>query len=344
MKWWRRFFGGRGAEAPRPKVAPPRDWASASRGLRPRVTNRGPLALGQLQARALGTRSTPGAYVPLTEHLALSLVVDTPEGPAPAGWERCEAWGVTREQALSVAVENLARVSQEPLRFRGVLFASAWQDGLDASRLTLIERLAGLPVKGELVALVPHPNHLFLTGSEDKAGLAQLLWEAEQLSADPDFMGFYPVVLKEKGWRTFRLPEKHPLAGRYQLLEVWQLVRLYEEQQQWLRAALSHEEVRPYVATYAAYRSPEQAFSRACWAKGIPTLLPRADAIILVENDETGEPRIEVPWEVLQRHAGHLLVRDENLYPERYQALHFPSDILLEALRRELDSRPGGGA
>ena len=123
---------------------------------------------------------------------------------------------------------------------------------------------------------------------------------------------------------------------------MWHLTRLYEEQQALLREVWSREEVRPFVATYAAYRSPEHAFSRACWAKGIPTLLPRADAILLVENDETGEPRIEVPWEVLQRHAGHLLLQDETLYPERYEALHFPSDLLLDAIRRELATRPEG--
>ena len=90
------------------------DWATARQNLLPQVTNRGPLALAQLHARAWDAASSPATYVPLTDHLALSLVVKSPQGSASVGWEPCDACGVSRAEALSVAVENLARLSQDP--------------------------------------------------------------------------------------------------------------------------------------------------------------------------------------------------------------------------------------
>ena len=316
--------------------APPMDWPSVQHNLRPQVTNRSRFALGALQAKAQGLPFPLGELLPLTEDLVLSLVVDLPQLMATAPWAQCEAWGVTREQALSVAVENLARVSREDFQRQGALFVSPWHDNYDAARLTLIEKLARLSVKGELVALVPHRDHLLLTGSEDEAGLAQLLEAVEKHGRATRFMGFYPVVLREGKWRAFHLPEQHPLAERFRYLEVGQRMQLYEEQKQLLGEVYDKEEVDLFIATFTGFRAQGHILSRTVWTKGVSTLLPRADRVVLMEEASVTARPLDVPWEVLWRHAGPLLVRDESLYPERYLAREFPSDEVLAALRREI--------
>jgi hypothetical protein len=304
--------------------------------MRPQVSNRSRFELGALQAKARGGVFPSAPYIPLTEHLVLSLVVDLPSTMATLPWEKCELWGVSRQQALSVAVENLARMSRERFVRQGALFVSPWQDNYDAARLTLIETLAELPVKGRPVALAPHRDHLFLTGSEDEAGLAQLADQAERLSAEPRFMGFYPVILEEAGWRTFHLAEGHPLSSRYRLLEMQQWVRLYGEQKELLEAVLEKEERDLFVATFKAIHADGRIFSYAVWTKGVHTLLPRTDRVVLLNPEETEVQPLDVPWEVLQRYAGDAFVLEAGLYPERYAVKGFPSDEALAALRQEV--------
>ncbi|HSP78916.1 MAG TPA: hypothetical protein VLQ93_10320, partial [Myxococcaceae bacterium] len=318
----------------------PTTWPEAAPVIRARVSDRGTFELGALRARARNIPFPSQPYIPLAEHLALALVIDLPDTIASVSWEECERWKVSRAQALEVAVENLARVSREDFERQGALFVSPWGDNYDAARLVLIEKLAELPVKGRLVALLPHRDHLLLTGSEDAEGLAQLADRCEELASGPRYMGFFPVVLEDGTWRPFRPVEGHPASERYRWLALQERARLYRLQKELLIELHQRTGEQVSVADFEVLRVGGLMLSHCTWSRTAPTLLPRADVVLLGEPDASGEEPLEVPWEVLQQHAGHLLVPEEELYPERYRVTAFPSPELLEVLR---SSQPRSG-
>ena len=81
-----------------------------------------------------------------------------------------ERWEITWETAFAQGLANLRAGSNEVhvFEYDGVL---AWQvdDSIDAGRILLTDALAGLPVRGELVALVPDRDVLLPASSEDLA-------------------------------------------------------------------------------------------------------------------------------------------------------------------------------
>lgn len=76
-------------------------------------------------------------------------------------------WGIGRDELYAQAIDNLRL--RGPERFTTTahgLHVSAWQDDYDNARILLPELLRRLPVTGELLAMAPSRNDLFLTGSE----------------------------------------------------------------------------------------------------------------------------------------------------------------------------------
>jgi hypothetical protein len=313
----------------------PETWSEAAPLVRARVTDRGGFEQVALRARLSGMDFPSTPYIPLAEHLALALVIDLPDAIISVSWDECARWKVSRSQALEVAVENLARLSREDFERQGALFVSPWRDNYDASRLVLIESIAELPVKGRTVALLPHRDHLLITGSEDVEGLTRLADEGEALASAPRFLGFFPVVLEEGTWRVFRLDEAHPLYARYRTIEVQQQVRLHAEQKELLDALYERTGEDVHVATFQGIHSEGRTFSYATWTKEVHTLLPRTDVVVLVDLDAPEAEPLKVQWDALERHAGHLLVPEGTLYPARYRVKDFPSEEVLAMLRGE---------
>jgi hypothetical protein len=65
--------------------------------------------------------------------------------------------------------------------------------------------------------------------------------------------------------------------------------------------------------------------SMSAWTKGVPTLLPKSDRIVLVEPVEGGEPTVKtVLWSEFESELGDLLTTETG-YPPRYRTLGFPS-------------------
>jgi hypothetical protein len=69
-------------------------------------------------------------------------------------------------------------LSIEPRSIR--LYTLISGDSYGASRVTLVERIQAFEVNGKLVAMVPSRDTLFVTGSNNEAGLASVAALAEK--------------------------------------------------------------------------------------------------------------------------------------------------------------------
>jgi hypothetical protein len=149
------------------------------------------MAVAELPASPSATGPDTFERRAFTEHLALDLVCDHPQAIQTVTAKALARWGTTFDAALAVAKENLWRLSNE--RWEEVapgVHLSPWRDTHDASRLFLHDLIWQLPVKGEHVAMAPNRVMLFVTGSEDEAGLLALAALAEEaLEVDRSISG-----------------------------------------------------------------------------------------------------------------------------------------------------------
>jgi hypothetical protein len=121
-------------------------------------------------------------YQPLNEHLTVEIVYDRAESMSTIPPETFEEWGMSIEEALRTARANLRdRTPGTLVPLQPGVFASPWHDNYDSSRLLLTELISRLDVRGDPVALLPHRDHLLVTGSDDEAGLARVAEIAEDL-------------------------------------------------------------------------------------------------------------------------------------------------------------------
>ena len=79
--------------------------------LLPVVRARGYYEVTALRLKAPGMNDTGCPYRPVAEHLAVGLGYDLPESIVQIRQDNLTTWGVTFEEALAVACENLRGVS-----------------------------------------------------------------------------------------------------------------------------------------------------------------------------------------------------------------------------------------
>ena len=154
---------------------PPESVDEARPNLLPRVRELEWYEVMKLQfADANDGRGPAVVYEALNEELALEIVYDLPTAVMSVAPERLEAWGLSLEEAIRTARANLReRTSGTFEQLEPGVFISPWQDAYDSSRLVLVELITRLDVRGDPVALLPHRDHLFVTGSDDERGLGR---------------------------------------------------------------------------------------------------------------------------------------------------------------------------
>jgi hypothetical protein len=161
---------------------PPADIDAASPDLRPRIWARWGLEQQRLRKRLddPGGADLDAPHERIGEHLQALLAYDWPDSVQSITAENLAGWGVTFCEAMEVAGQNLAEATQGYAQIGENLYAFASGDSYDVSRLTLIDRIQDFALAGKPVAMVPNPEVLYLTGSEDEVGLAMIAELASQ--------------------------------------------------------------------------------------------------------------------------------------------------------------------
>jgi hypothetical protein len=308
----------------------PASFREAQRNLLPKVRERSYHDLMQLYFRVEGLEAAEPARKLLGDHLSVELVYDLPDSMGTVGMETLEGWGVGFDLALDVAYRNLCEGSAPKFRSPSPgVHLSAWKDNHDASRILLTELVRGLEIKGDPVAMVPHRDVLIVTGSEDVKGLGVMADLTEKALAEPRFMTAIPARLRWDEWVPLSLPPDHPLHHRFELLRVSTVLRDYDEQKSLLDQLHEKTGEDVFVASYSAVQDKDsgKVESYSVWSKEVVSLLPRSDTVHFFEPDPTGGDQHTIrsaPWERVREVAGSLL-KEMNLFPERYLVTDFPT-------------------
>jgi hypothetical protein len=298
----------------------------------------------RLQSLAEGLDAQGPSGYALGSRLWLSAFLDYPNTTSAVAASDLASWGATSEQALDLALENLAARSKEGLvRIDEGLYHSPWQDCYDPARILLREVLAPLDVKGDPVAFAPNWNHLLVTGSEDVEGLAGcLLFATKILAEEPRPMTALPLVRRGGQWVDLELPRGHvvePLLRRARVLE---LNQVYGDQAGLIEKVHEKDGTDVYVARFnASHDGKERQFdSYAVWSKDVVTLLPRTERVVFFDNEQPEKSRVvaEVDWPIVGLHCGGLM-EEAGFTPPRYRVERFPTADQLCAMKAAQASR-----
>lgn len=146
------------------------------------------------------------------DEFAAGLSYDFPDAMIQITGRQLTKWGISFYEVYKCALANLKKRSEKPLveAVNGV-YISNWQDGYDASRILLTDMIAGLPLAGPPVVMMPSAENLVLTGADDLEGLASVLNVIEPMADKPRSMVGVPLVLRGKEWMPLEIPPEHPL-------------------------------------------------------------------------------------------------------------------------------------
>jgi hypothetical protein len=274
--------------------------------------------------------SMPIPWKPVDGFLGAGLAFDGPDTLQYLGPDELARWGVSFDEAFSVALENLRQRSTEALEQLAPGTCQApWEDNYAASRLLLDEVVRRCKVRGTPVVLVPHRDLLLITGSEDEDGLHKVASKALRAMMAPRALDGRAMRLTARGWVHF-MPERLSNAwADFRKLELFTWTRDYEEQTQRLEKLYAEKGEDVFVAAYTPYQDERgRSISYAVWLKGVDAVLPRAEVIFFMDPalGEEAPPVGIARWEDVAKAAGDLLVPVEGLYPERYRVKGFPSE------------------
>ena len=315
----------------------PSDFAAVKPSLMPVIRDAAYFSMIQLLNRKNGnTKDDPGLDVVL-KNLAGGLVVglayDTERNITSINRDFFEKWGVSLEEAFKVAKENLwEKTDPNRLAGQGGVYRGEWADSYDSSRILLTELIYRLSVDGDPVAFVPNRDLLWVTGTNNSAGLAALLkggLESHFKMGHPLSPDLY--VLVDGTWKV-HVPEDKSLR------EMWMKIKRrrdaidYSQQQKLLNEIHEKEDIDIFVASYKIYeRKDGFAYSACVWTNGIDSSLPRSENIAFMADVENPDYFV-VPWEAATSVVGDLLELEPDLAPVRYRARQFPSEEQLARL------------
>jgi uncharacterized protein YtpQ (UPF0354 family) len=315
----------------------PSDFASVKSSLMPVIRDAAYYSMTHLMNRKSG-KEDPGFDVvvkDLVAGLVTGLAYDTERNITSIDREHFDQWGVSLEEAFKAAKENLWERT-DPGRFAGQngVYWGEWHDSYDSSRVLLTEVIYRLSVDGDPVAFVPNRDQLWVTGTNNQAGLAALL----KAGAESHFKQGHALspdlyVLLDGTWKLY-VPEDQSLRNLLLPMKRQRDAIDYSQQQGLLNDIHNLEEIDIFVASYKIFeREDGSAYSTSIWSNGIDSLLPQAENIAFLVDLE-GKDNFLVPWEAAMSVIGSLLEQEPGLMPVRYRVREFPDAEQLVRLRK----------
>ncbi len=262
-----------------------------------------------------------------TEHL--TRILDT---------SQFDKWGVTREAASAIALDNLRDLAAEQFVQIGANhFASDWNDAYDSSRILLpdlVHRVAGQ----HPVVMIPTRGRMLLSASHDREDLLTLATYAQSAIQTEGRRVSTLMYEYVDGKAVPYVPADEEVARKLADLRRMALQEDYAEQKGLLDQRYEKDGTDVFVATYMLVKGEdERIFSVSTWTAGVEALLPETDRIVLGYLDEPGREgrRWNVAWADLVAAAGHLMVREEGFQLPRWRVTAFPDEATLSALAAE---------
>lgn len=315
----------------------PARYEDARTNLLPKLRERFFRECLDLSARIEGGTPLRNPSRPLTDEFVVELVWDQPLTVAVVNEATLSSWGVSFEQALDDARNNLWALSKGRFEvLRPGLYVSAWQDTHDASRVFLHDLVWHLEVAGDHVAFAPNRNRLIVTGSDDAAGLMAAAALAQADLQEPRPMSGVPLRLCGKEWQAFEPPPGHEAYRAVHDVVLFSRAQHYAEQKALLDRLDQKLGADVFHASCTLMAAPHGRYTYAVWSRDVLTTLPRTDRIAFVEAGPDGKPRSlgMAEWERVREVMGDAMKPLEH-HPPRWKVDTFPTEAQQRALRLE---------
>lgn len=274
-------------------------------------------------------------FFPYAEVLAMGLVFDDPETMKHLRFVDVEELGIEVEDAIDIAVENLRNISAGPMRVvQPGFYTSPWKDFYDGSRLMLTELFENLDVDGEVVALSPAPDSLFVTGSKDLIGLELMSALGQSLMRHPRSVWCMPLVLKEGVWQAFVVPPDDAAFDTINTYRMNILNSLYQAQESMLADVA--KETGAFVAPFAIETDSarDYLFSKTSVLEDNVCIIPETDVVEFFSRGLDGQKECvgRAPFDVVSQILSEKLVFDNAFRPGRWHLSQFPSPSELQQI------------
>jgi hypothetical protein len=288
----------------------PADLAAARPNILAALRHLGGLDIARIASDIEDAEKIRDGLVPLSEYLVVAPVYDTEHGIASLSRTELAKWGLSPEQAIEIAVENLRH--KAPSTFREVipgLYQSNYGDYYDAARILVHEHVHQLGLAGNPVAMVPNRTCLLIASDRDDKALCGMIRIAEHyLTEESRPLSDEMLRLVDGRWTPW-VPETGEAGAELMRLQKEQTAREYDVQKGVLDQQIQRKGIDLHVASHTLMRKENGAlWSYAVLTQGVDTWLPTADVVMLVDLSEPTKPHL-VTWQTFQREAGHLLER-----------------------------------
>ncbi len=296
-----------------------------------------------LRARLAGKDPLRVPSQPLTEHLLLHLVIDSPTSMRDANDDDLAKCGISFEQAFELATDNLRKITgPEMIQIQPGLYAGPWSDCYAPSRFVLPELFQWLEVKGRPIAIPVNRNSVFISGSADAENHTLLLQLVNKVLEEPRPLAPRFLVLADDGsWKPWLPDGDTPAFDEFYHLSMRANANEYEAQKTLMDQLHQKEGKDIYVAPMRLFEESETKRWRSCcvWSRGLVTYLPKTDFVIFFDTEKPEGQNVvcQAEWEPMMSHVGKQMTK-QSAYPERYRVETFPDSWILE----ELDTRSGG--
>ena len=268
-----------------------------------------------------------------SDDAVIMLAYDTEENMATIGQATLAQWGVSFEQALAAAMDNLRdRTAQRFVALGNGVLMGEWNDAYDSSRLLLPDLLYRACQGGEPLAMVPTRGRLLLASSNNVAGQLAMVALADQLARDEGrhvSTAMYGVQQDgaQQGKAVACQPRDAGVAAALRRHRTTVGADLYNQQKaEWERLnAGTGEDVFVASCMLVERQAGERVISVSSWARDVHTLLPRTDVVALEVRDEHGERcgSKMLAWDDAQAIGGGLMEKID-CYPVRYRVRASP--------------------
>lgn len=276
----------------------------------------------------------------LNDDLAVHLAFELPTSVMEIGPDRLEAWGLSFDELMARAKDNLRARSALPFEEAAPgVFVSPFHDGLDATRVVLPELFTSLRIKGAPIVVAPTHDILFVTGDRDDEGLAQVATWSEEALLEPRAHSAIAFRLEDGEWVPWLPPRSSASWGKFKLLALQTMASAYARQKEVLESLLEANGHSIFVASMRAFRGPGGDIFTACaWTENVEALLPQTDRIDFVRLGPDGNPNSGQVWsttfDIARRTVPDLMEPIGDL-PERWRVRSFPTPAQLEKMAAE---------
>jgi hypothetical protein len=313
----------------------PTSFADARAGLLPILRSRAlPEVVRLSQLGDADTTPDAQAALPFSADTVLMLAYDSAHAVQTLGAATLKEWGVSAEECLPIALENLRDRSVSTFeQVAPGLYVGAWNDSYDTSRLLFPDLVHQLNLGADPVMMIPTRARLLATSAGNAAGL-QAMVDLAQHYADQEGRQISTLMYRFQQGRAVQYLPEAALAARLKPQQLKALVSDYAGQKDLLDKFHERKGIDIYVASCELMRAADGSLvTMSVWTEGVPTLLPKSDLVVLNRFDEVGDPieMIAVAWDELAGKTD-VLVALEASYPPRYRTTGFPSKAVCATL------------